>query len=141
MGDNTYSRGMVSADAAWRMVDAGRAKAAELGAAVTIVVVDAAGQIVVQFRMDGAGALSPIAAEGKAWTSASLGMSTAQWFEYTTAEKAMTIPLTGEPRLTSFPGGLPITSDGAVVGGVGTAGGAPDQDVAVSEAALAAITA
>ena len=33
-------------------------------------------------------------------------------------------------------GGLPLTSDGQVIGGVGVSGGTTEQDIAIVEAAL-----
>lgn len=38
--------------------------------------------------------------------------------------------------VTRLGGGLPIVVDGHLVGGIGVGSGAPDQDIAVAEAAL-----
>ena len=43
-------------------------------------------------------------------------------------------------RYIAFGGGLPLWSDGRVVGGVGVSGGTAAQDVAAATAALAAFT-
>jgi uncharacterized protein GlcG (DUF336 family) len=43
------------------------------------------------------------------------------------------------PRLVVFGGGYPITEGDQVIGGIGVSGGHYDQDMAVAEAALAAL--
>ncbi len=42
-------------------------------------------------------------------------------------------------EVTGLPGGLPIRIDGEVVGGIGIGSGSGEQDLAVGNAALAAI--
>jgi uncharacterized protein GlcG (DUF336 family) len=44
-----------------------------------------------------------------------------------------------QPHMTLFGGGMPITVNGTMVGGVGASGGTADQDIEVAQAGLAAI--
>ena len=43
------------------------------------------------------------------------------------------------PRVTLLAGGFPITDGDVIVDGIGISGAAPDQDVQIGEAALAAL--
>jgi len=55
---------------------------------------------------------------------------------------AIVIPLTAGPEnYVTFSGGLPIMVDGHCVGGVGVSGGTGEQDTAVAQAGLKAVTA
>jgi glc operon protein GlcG len=52
---------------------------------------------------------------------------------------ALELPLATGGMLTNIRGGSPLIFGGTLVGGIGIAGGTPDQDAAVAEATLAAI--
>jgi uncharacterized protein GlcG (DUF336 family) len=47
---------------------------------------------------------------------------------------------TNSGRLVIFGGGIPVISDGVIVGAVGASAGTVEQDIAVAEAAVAAIS-
>ncbi|MDE2620162.1 MAG: heme-binding protein, partial [Sphingomonadales bacterium] len=42
---------------------------------------------------------------------------------------------------TLLGGGMPVVLDGQVIGGIGVSGGSAEEDLAIAEAALAALTA
>jgi uncharacterized protein GlcG (DUF336 family) len=124
-----------------RMLEAGEAKAAELGIPYNVAVVDAGGALIAFSRQDGALEGSIDLAIGKA--------KTARMFDKTTeylAELAQPgAPLFGIEqsnggRVVIFGGGLPVTVGDQIVGAVGTSAGSVEQDIAVAEAAAAAIT-
>jgi uncharacterized protein GlcG (DUF336 family) len=125
-------------DLATRLLAAGEEAARERGLALAVVVVDAGGHQVAVHRMDGAPFVAPEIATGKAWTAAAYGAPSAS-----EGEKARKLPTftagiatMTHGRYTPQVGGLPITVDGAVVGGMGASGASGEEDEAVVRAAL-----
>ncbi|MEM6886915.1 MAG: heme-binding protein [Pseudomonadota bacterium] len=110
-------------------------KAEEIGQPQCIVIVDASGVTLSQFRMQGAKYLSLKSAEAKARTAASIRAATDSVPE---AVRPAIAAATGG-QMTGLGGGLPIFADGFCIGGIGVGSGAPDQDVEVGLAALTAI--
>jgi len=117
------------------MLQAGVAAAEQSGQPQCIVIVDASGQLVAEIRMTGAKFLSRKSAKSKALTAASIGAPSANIPE---AVRAAIGAATGG-AMTGLPGGLPIIVDGVVLGGIGVGSGTGPQDIAVAQAALAAI--
>jgi len=124
-----------------RMLEAGEAKAASIGIAYNIAVVDAGGALVAFTRQDGALIGSIDLAIGKAIT--------ARLFDKRTSDLAKMAqpgaPLFGIEQSNSgkvviFGGGLPVLVSGMIVGAVGASAGTVEQDIAVAEAAAAAIS-
>src|SRR5262245_62438941 len=123
-----------------RMLSAAEAKAASLGIAYNIAVVDAGGHLVAFVRQDGALIGSIDLAIDKAVT--------ARFFDKTTSELA-TLAQSGRPlfgiqesnagKVVIFGGGVPVVSGNNIVGAVGTSAGTVAQDLEVAEAAIAAL--
>ena len=120
-------------EAVLKMVAAAVAKADELGQPQCIVIVDASGETLAQFRMSGAKYLSLKSARSKARTAASIGVPTTNIPEAV----GLAIAAATEGEVTRLPGGLPIVVDDTLVGGIGIGSGSGEQDIAVAEAALA----
>jgi len=121
-------------------LEAGLARAGELGVAVNVAVSDAAGNLLAFARMDGAPFLSTSIAQDKAWTVAAFnGIPTHEWFGLIEGEPALREGIVHRDRLVVFGGGIPIRVDSVLVGAVGVSGGSADQDRAVAEAAAAAV--
>ncbi len=123
-----------------QMLEVGEAKAASLGIPYNIAVVDAGGALIAFTRQDGALAGSIELAIGKAKTARMFDKST----DYLAALAQPGAPLFGIEQsnggnVVIFGGGLPVKVDGQIVGAVGTSAGSVDQDIAVAEAAAAAI--
>src|SRR5262245_54501778 len=122
------------------MLSAAEAKAASLGIPYCVAVVDAGGHLVAFLRQDGALIGSVDLAMGKA--------ATARIFDKTTSHLA-TLAQPGEPlfgiqesnagRVVIFGGGVPVVLDKTIVGAVGASAGTVEQDIAVAEAAVAAL--
>ena len=127
-------------DDAKHMLQAAEVAAAKIGIAYNIAVVDAGGNLIAFVRQDGALIGSIDLAIGKA--------KTARLFDKTTSELAHlaqpNAPLFGieqsnDGKVVIFGGGLPVRIAGSIVGAVGTSAGSVEQDVAVAQAALAAV--
>ncbi len=104
---------------------------------VAVTVIDVHGKVILTHRMTGAPAFSLDLAERKAYTSALIGIRTADL-----------VPLV-QPGATLYPllavsggkysaigGGAPLTSESAVIAGVGVSGGTTEQDISIVEAAM-----
>lgn len=117
------------------MIDAAVGAARELGQPQCIEIVDASGVPLASFRMRGAKVLSRLSARTKAQTAASIGAPSDAIPEAVRPH----IAAATQGAVTGLAGGLPIKVGSTVLGGVGVGSGTPDQDVAVAQAALAAI--
>src|SRR6516162_2443465 len=114
-------------DDAKRMLSAAEAKAASLGIAYNIAVVDGGGHLVAFVRQDGAliGSIDLV-------------------FDKATSDLAR-LAQSGKPlfgiqesnagKVVIFGGGIPVVFDGSIVGAVGASAGTVEQDIAVAEAA------
>lgn len=125
-----------------QMLVAGEAEAVRIGIPYNIAVVDAGGTLIAFVRQDGALAGSVDLAIGKARTARMFDKSTA-----TLAGLAQPgAPLFGieqsnDGQVVIFGGGLPVRMGDQIIGAVGTSAGSIEQDIAVAEAAAAAISA
>jgi uncharacterized protein GlcG (DUF336 family) len=130
----------ISLSDAKRMLTAAEAKAASMGIAYNIAVVDAGGHLVAFVRQDDALIGSIDLAIDKAVTSRIFDMPTA---------KLATLAQSGKPlfgiqesnagKVVVFGGGMPILNEGKIIGAIGTSAGTVEQDIAVAEAGIAAL--
>ena len=125
----------LSHDGALAMLQAGVAKASEIGHPQCIVIVDASGELIAEIRMTGAKFLSRKSALVKALTAASIGAPSTNIPDHVRPA----IGAATDGCVTGLPGGLPIRVNGILVGGIGIGSGSGDQDIAVATAALQAI--
>jgi glc operon protein GlcG len=102
--------------------------ARERGAAVSIAVVDEAGELLALARMDGARFYTVDIASEKASGAAKLGLPTAA------LEPQGRKTASGNPWLR---GGKPVLCDGQCAGAIGVSGAKPEIDVEIVERALA----
>ncbi len=121
-------------------IAAGEKKAAELGLAYNIAVVDAGGTLVAHARMDGAWLGSVSIAIDKAWTARAFDRTTEAFSQVAqSGQIAFGIHTTNSSRVVIFGGGVPIKIDGVVVGAIGASGGTVEEDVIVANAAAAGL--
>ena len=130
----------ITLEDAKRMLSAAEAKATSLEIPYNIAVVDAGGHLVAFLRQDGALIGSIDLAINKAVT--------ARIFDKTTSTLAR-LAQPGEPlfgiqesnsgKVVIFGGGVPVMFRGNIVGAVGASAGTVEQDIAVAEAAAAAL--
>lgn len=119
------------------IADRVEAQSARAKVPVAVCVIDVHGNIVLQHRMNGAPVFAIEIAERKAYTSALVGLRTADLFPLVQPGREL-FPLMGLSggRFCSMGGGAPLTSDGERVAGVGVSGGTVEQDVAILESAI-----
>ena len=130
---------ILTAAAARAGVDAAVDRAAELGLAVTVTVVDDGGTPKALARMDGAPLVSVETARLKAYSAAAIGIATDDFFAAISGDASAVASFGTRPGLALIAGGLPLTVDGVLVGGVGVAGAMTGaEDRAIAEAARAA---
>jgi uncharacterized protein GlcG (DUF336 family) len=121
-------------------VQAAAAHAQSLGIRVNVAVVDPGGNLAAFLRMPGAFLHSIEIAIDKAYTAASFGLPTSQWFGALQSHSEAVrqgIPL--RPRFVAFGGGLPLLEGEHRIGGIGVSGGSEEEDEQCAAAGLAAI--
>ena len=137
----TLSTNDISALQARAAVDAAVIKAVEIETKMDIAVVDAGGNLKAFLRMDGAWLGSIDIAIKKA--------KTARWFDMPTGSIGQLSQPGGalyniehsNGGLITFPGGIPIKNGaGEVIGAIGVSGSTVEDDHAVAEAGVAAIS-
>ncbi len=131
----------VSLDQAEALVKTARAKAAEIGVAASIVVLDEAGHLKAFARMEHAWLGSIDVAMKKARTSVLFQMETQQVLEVCKpGAQAQGLELTND-GLVTFAGGIPLkTSGGQLIGALGVSGGQVAQDFEIARAGLSALS-
>lgn len=130
----------VSLDDAQRVIQAGIAKAKEIGSPSNIAVADAGGNLLAFARMDEAWLGSIDIAINKAFTSRAFNIATKQLAGFAQpGQQFYGIHVSNHGRVMIFAGGLPLKNGDNVVGAVGVSGGTGEQDQQIVEAAAAAL--
>ena len=132
----TYQRPVLTDEICLQMVQAAAAKARELGIRVNIAVMDSGANLKAFLRMDEAPLLSEKIAINKAYTAASFGVATHEWYDMIKNEPPLFHGIVHTDRLVIFGGGLPIKCNGYLVGGIGVSGGTAEQDIVCAQAGL-----
>jgi uncharacterized protein GlcG (DUF336 family) len=129
----------VSLADAKRVIAAGEDAAREMGQPMNIAVVDAGGNLVAHERMDGAWIGSIDISINKAFTARAFDVPTEALARNAQPNSEFFgIHTSNHGRVMIFAGGMPLLSNGEVVGAVGVSGGDGKQDQAVAEAAAMA---
>src|ERR1043166_10217469 len=129
----------VNLELARKIIAAAEKKAVEIGQPMNIAVADAGGNLVAHVRMDGAWIGSIDISINKAFTARAFDISTKDLgTQSQSGDQFFGIHVSNHGRVMIFAGGIPLTREGKVVGGVGVSGGVGKQDQAVAEAAAAA---
>jgi glc operon protein GlcG len=103
-----------------------------IGVPQCIAIVDEGCNLLAFIRMDGARVLSIRSSQRKAMTAATTGKPTGGLDP--AIEMKLAVVTDGD--MVNLKGGLPILSDGHVIGGIGVGSGTGDQDLQVASAAL-----
>ncbi|WP_091545893.1 heme-binding protein [Modestobacter sp. DSM 44400] len=122
-----------------RVLDAGSARAEEIGQPTNIAVVDDGGHLVAFGRMDGAIKASIDISTRKAVTSILMDLPTADLTDLVQPGAELYGLGATAGGMVTFGGGIPPVRGGATVGAVGVSAGSVEQDVTVATAAAAAL--
>jgi len=129
---------MITLEKAQSIIAAGIAKAKEIGQPMNIAVVDAGANLTAFIRMDGAWLGSIDIAINKAFTARAFDITTRDLGSNSQpGNQFYGIHASNHGRVMIFAGGVPLKSNGHVVGAVGVSGGSGEQDQAVADAAAA----
>src|SRR3984885_4097989 len=85
---------------------------------VAVCVIDVHGNVVLHHRMSGAPAFSIELSERKAYTSALVGMRTADILQMVQPGQPL-FPLMSQARYCAMGGGAPLTREGQLIAGIG----------------------
>ena len=126
---------MVTLEDARRVISAAETKALEIGQPMNVAVVDGGGNLVAHVRMDGAWIGSIDISIKKAYTSRAFDITTRDLAEHSqSGGQFFGIHASNNGKIMIFAGGIPLKSEGQVVGAIGVSGGSGEQDHAVAEA-------
>lgn len=115
-------------------------KAEELGVPVVIAILDAHGNLVFQYRMEGALLISLEVAPNKAYTAIAMQQATHTLTELVQPGGALyQLESMVQRPIVTLGGGFPIYEAGRLIGGLGISGGSLEEDMAIACAALAYI--
>ncbi len=112
------------------LADDARARALELGKALSIAVVDYGGFVVLVERMDGARPMTPSIALSKAYSAAVMQRPTYMLEGWRNSDPVFftQVGRMGQHPIVATKGGYTIKRDGQIIGGLGISGGSPDED-------------
>lgn len=128
----------ISIDEAAILIEGARRKSNELGIPMCTAVTDESGHLLSFERMDGGKISSISIAIDKAFTGAVARKGTHVYNQLCQPGKGtFGIHVTNGGHFSIIGGGLPVTVDGLIVGGVGVSSGTADEDLVVAQAALA----
>lgn len=126
-------------ETAKRLLVAAEQKSRQMGLSSNIAIVDDGGNLVAFLRMDHARIAGIEISKNKAWTSVSLQMPTSNLAQAALpGGPSFGINTTNNGRIVILGGGIPLVSDGHIVGGIGISGGSSAQDIEVASAAVQA---
>ena len=136
----TFERPSVTAELARAMIVAAEQRAAQMGHAFVIAIVDDSGVLKAFSRMDGAPLLAVQVAQDKAFTAVGFGLPTDGWHDFVKDDPPLAMGAApGIDRLIVFGGGYPIKVGETMVGAIGVSGGQYSQDMEVAQAGLSAL--
>lgn len=123
-------------DAARRMMDAARDRAAEIGKPVSVAIVDAGGMLVALERMNDAPPATVLVAEGKAVASAVMGRDSVRLEAMAESLPAIidSLMMRYGGRFVPAQGGVVVKADGVVEGAVGVSGATSEEDESIARA-------
>ncbi len=119
------------------LIAGARAKSEAIGVPMCIAITDESGNLVAFERMDGGKVTSTTIAIDKSYTASAAKRATHEYGNVSQpGAPAYGINSAIGGRLMVVGGGLPVSVDGAVVGGIGVSSGTPAQDQDVAQAGI-----
>ncbi|HFI0470223.1 TPA: heme-binding protein [Streptococcus suis] len=124
-------------DRAFDIVHRAREKAQELNVPVVITLVDAAAQVILTNRMEDALLVSYDMAYRKAYTAVGMKMQSKDLAAMTKPDQWLfQLETMSEGQIVSLAGGIPIYSNGRIIGAIGISGGNAIEDQTIAEYAI-----
>lgn len=123
-----------------QLLHAAQQEALRQGLPVTVTLVDTGGHVQAVVRQEGCSYFALESSRHKAVTASQLRMPSHVVGELSQQFPALAASFQTNPLISGLPGGWPIAWGGAVVGGLGIAGGNFEQDRAIAEAAVASLS-
>ena len=117
-----------------------RADLARRDRVAVLLVADAHGDAILVERLDGASPSSLQIAANKAWTATTQGVPSRSIGVRVRGAEQLDVSYYGDPRICGWAGGLPVLVDGVIVGAVAVSGLSEDDDEAIAELGVRAIT-
>lgn len=133
-----YPYGKVSSSEAIKLIEHVVKEAEKINKPVAVAVAGPEGELISFLRMDGVNAASSVISQNKAYTSARDRKTTREMGKYM-REKESPPAFWGDQRITGFGGGIPISQNGNVIGGIGVSGLSQDEDERIALAAIQAV--
>ncbi|MCZ4124639.1 GlcG/HbpS family heme-binding protein [Streptomyces sp. H39-S7] len=129
----------ISLAGAQRVIGAALAHAQGLDCRVSLVVIDAGGNVTAMARRDGTANTATTVALNKANTALTLHTAT-DVFGKTIEENTMLVSSLGsQPGIALIAGGLPLTAGGDVIGAIGVSGSRDGKDLLIARAGADAL--
>jgi uncharacterized protein GlcG (DUF336 family) len=118
-----------------RIIAAAEKKAEEIGQPMNVAVVDEGGNLIAFERMANAWLGSIDIAQKNAWTARAFDITTKDLGANSqSGDQFFGIHASNNGKVMIFAGGIPLKTDGKIVGAIGISGGSGEQDHAVAEA-------
>jgi glc operon protein GlcG len=113
-------------------------EAGKINKHIAVAVCGPEGELVAFLRMDGASPAASLIAQNKAYTAARDRKTTKQMGEFMNQHNRPPA-FWGDISITGFGGGVPVTQNGNVIGGIGISGLSEDEDERIAYAAIVAV--
>ena len=122
-----------------RILAASKAKVGEMGAKMSVSVVDPRGDLITRFRGDGASWRTPNISRAKAVSAACFGRPSGELTDNALSPVFRGLMAMEGGHMIPGQGALPVYRDGEVIGAVGGSGGTAQEDEDASRAGIQAL--
>jgi glc operon protein GlcG len=133
-----YQSEKVSSQEAIKMLGQAIVEAGRINKHIAIAVCGPEGELIAFLRMDQASPASSLIAQNKAYTAARDRKSTRLMGEFMNNNNRPPA-FWGDPGITGFGGGVPISQEGKVIGGIGISGLSEEEDERIAYAAIESV--
>jgi glc operon protein GlcG len=130
-----YTTDKISSKEAQDMIRHVIFEAEKINKPVAVAICGPEGELLAFLRMDGASPAASLIAQNKAYTAARDRKSTREMGEFMTTHHRPQA-YWGDPSITGFGGGVPVTQQNKVIGGVGVSGLSEEEDERIATAAI-----
>lgn len=133
-----YTIEKISSEEARQLIDAVVQETKKINKVVAVAVTGPEGELIAFLRMDGVSPAASRIAQNKAYTSACDRKTTREMGEFMEGQNRPQA-YWGDRGITGFGGGVPVMSDGIVIGGIGVSGLSEPEDERICHAAIKSV--